>query len=317
MRLLRIISLRIAVAIPILFLVSLGTFSLTSLLPGDPARTLAGGDAALPADIARVREQMRLDDPFLKQYVRWLDHAIHFDFGSSLVSRLPVRGEILQRMPATLSIAVFALVVSLLLGLAAGLVAGARPGTAVDKVSVALATGGVAIPSFVVAILFVQLFALHWRVFPSVRYVNFGDSPSQWLRSIALPGLALGALSAGALSRQLRAGLVDSVNADYVRTSWAVGSGRLQAIGKHALRNSAIPSVTVMASQITYLFGGTIIIEQLFAINGIGQYALGAVTAHDIPAIQGTIIWYVLIQLTVYLLMDIVLMVLNPRLSVR
>jgi peptide/nickel transport system permease protein len=317
LRLLRIIWLRLLLAVPTLFLVSLGAFALMLLLPGEPARTLAGGDLATPADIARVRDQLGLNDPFFVQYFRWLGGAIHFDFGQSLVNHQPVREAILERMPSTLSIALFAVVTSLVLGLVAGIVAGARPGTVADKISIGMATFGVSIPSFIMAIILIRIFALQWRVFPAVRYVDLGDSFTGWLKSITLPGLSLGLLAAGALSRQLRSGLIDSANSDYVRTAWAVGSDRRRAIGKHALRNSAIPALAVMGSQLTFVMGGTVVIEQLFAIRGVGTYMFQSVNATDLPAIRGVIMWYVLIQVAVYLVVDIALVVLNPKLTVR
>jgi peptide/nickel transport system permease protein len=297
--------------------VSLGAFALMLLLPGEPARTLAGGDLATPEDVARIREQLGLNDPFFVQYFHWLTDALRFDFGNSLVTGRPVRDTLLDRMPPTLSIAIFAVVSSVILGLIAGIVAGARPGTVADKVSIGLATAGVSIPSFIMAILLIRVFALHWDIFPAVRYVDFGDSFTGWLKSITLPGISLGLLAAGALSRQLRSGLVDAANADYVRTAWAVGSGRGRAIGKHALRNSAIPAITVLGSQLTFVFGGTVVIEQLFAIRGVGTYMFESVVATDLPAIRGVIVWFVLIQVAVYLMVDIALVILNPRLTVR
>ncbi len=317
MRLVRIIGLRLLIAIPTLFLVSLGSFSLVLLLPGEPARTLAGGDLATPEQIAEVRADLGLDDPFFVQYFRWLGDALRFDFGESLVSGQPVTDTLIDRMPPTLSIAIFAVVCAVVIGLAAGTVAGARPGTVADKVSIGLATVGVAVPAFILAIVLIRLFALQWSWFPAVRYVPLSDSVGGWLRSITLPAIALALLPAGAFSRQLRAGLVDTANADYVRTAWAVGSGRRTAIGKHALRNSAIPGVTVLGSQMTFVLGGSVIIEQLFAIQGVGSFMITSVTQTDLPSIRGIVMWFALIQVVVYLVVDIALLVLNPRLTIR
>ena len=267
--------------------------------------------------MAAVREQLGLDDPFLVQYVRWLGGAVRFDFGVSLTSSQPVSEIMVDRMQPTLSIAVVALITSVMLGLGAGTVAGARPGTVADKVSIGLATLGVSIPSFIIAIVLIRVLALEWSLFPAVRYVPIGESFTGWLRSTTLPGVSLGLLGAGALSRQLRAGLVESAESDYVRTAWAVGSGRGRAIGKHALRNSAIPAVVVLGSQMTFVFGGTVIIERLFAIQGIGTFMIDAVTNTDLPAIRGIIMWFALVQVAVYLVIDIALLILNPRLEIR
>ena len=372
-RLARIVALRLAIAIPILFIVSLGAFALLLLLPGEPALALAGGMNATPEDVERVREQLGLDDPFFEQYFRWLGDAIRLDFGHSIVNpEQEVWGQIKDKIPRTLSMGLFGVVSSVVIGLAAGTVAGARPGTRADKFSIGMATVGVSVPSFVIAIFLIRAVSLEWELFnvenalviavlaavivaairggtaierarrglisgagwfvgllvfqwlilgrnllPAVNYVDFGESITGWLKSIALPGLALGLLPAAALSRQLRSGLVDSANADYVRTAWSVGSGRSSAIGKHALRNSAIPSVAVLGSQMTVLLGGTVVIERLFNIRGVGTYMIDSTLASDLPAIRGVIMWYALIQLAVYLLIDVALVLLNPRLEVR
>lgn len=317
MRSLRIIGVRLLIAVPTLLAVSLAAFALVLLLPGEPARTLAGGDLATPEDIARVRDDLGLDDPFFVQYVDWLGDALRLDFGTSLVDGQPVRAAMADRIPPTLSIAVFALLSALMLGVSTGTLAGARPGTMTDRLSIALATIGVSVPSFIMAIVLIRLFALEWGVLPAVRYVAPDESVTGWLRSIVLPGSSLGLLAAGALSRQLRSGLVDAANADYVRTAWALGAGSGRAIGKHALRNSAIPAVAVFGSQMSFVFGGTVVIEQLFAIQGVGTYMFRSTLAADLPAIRAVIMWFAIIQVLVYLCVDIALSILNPRLSIR
>lgn len=317
MKLLRIVALRLAVAVPSLLLVSLASFALVLLLPGEPARTLAGGDLATADDIAEVRLRLGLDDPFFTRYFRWLGGALRFDFGTSLVDGQPVSDSLVSRMPPTLSIAVVAVVTAVVVGLLAGVVAGARPGSIADKVSIGLATIGVSVPSFVLAIVLIRVFALKFKIFPAVLYVPASESIGGWLQSITLPGVSLGLLGAGALSRQLRSGLIDAAGADYVRTSWAVGSSGTVAIGKHALRNSVIPAVSVLGSQMSFVFGGTIIIERLFAIQGVGTYMIQSALASDLPALRAVIIWFALIQIAVYLLVDIALVLLNPRLSIR
>lgn len=317
MRYLRMIGRRLLMAVPILFIVSVFTFMLIMLLPGDAARILAGGEAATPDQVEAVRTQLGLNDPALVQYARWLGGAVRLDFGESLYTSRPVWQEITARMPPTLSIALVAVAVALPLGMGLGVLAGARPRTLTDKLSIGLATVAVSIPSFVIAIMLVRTFAIRWKLLPAVGYVGFTESFTGWFKSVLLPGFALGALAAGSLSRQLRSGLISSVSSDYVRTAWAMGSGPARAIGKHALRNSAIPAATVFGAQLTFLIGGTVIIEQIFAINGVGTYMFQATSRLDLPAIQGVIIWYVLIQVTVYLCLDIVLAVLNPKLDIR
>ena len=303
--------------IPLLLLVSFGVFMLTALVPGDAATTLAGGENATPERIAAVRAELHLDDPLVDQYGRWLGNAVQGDFGDSLFSHVSVIDDVRDRFPITLGLALAALVVGLTIGVPLGVLSALRPGRSVDKASRVGTSLAIAIPNYWLAIELVVLFAVTWRLLPPSGYVKFTDDPAEWLRHIALPAVALGVWSAASLARQLRASLIDALDARYVRTAWAKGAGTRRVVLKHAMKNAAIPVVTVLGLQIGFLLGGTVIIEQIFSIPGLGPYFIRAVTSFDVPVIQGVAIVFVLITVVLSLLVDISYGLLDPRVRVK
>jgi len=303
--------------IPLLLLVSFGVFMLTALVPGDAATTLAGGENATPERIAAVRAELHLDDPLIDQYGRWLGNAVQGDFGDSLFSHVSVIDDVRDRFPITLGLALAALVVGLTIGVPLGVLSALRPGRSVDKASRVGTSLAIAIPNYWLAIELVVLFAVTWRLLPPSGYVKFTDDPAEWLRHIALPAVALGVWSAASLARQLRASLIDALDARYVRTAWAKGAGTRRVVLKHAMKNAAIPVVTVLGLQIGFLLGGTVIIEQIFSIPGLGPYFIRAVTSFDVPVIQGVAIVFVLITVVLSLLVDISYGLLDPRVRVK
>ena len=304
---------RLLALAPLLLLVSLGVFSLTSLLPGDPAITLAGGENASPEAILEVRRALRLDDPFALRYARWLRAVLGFDFGVSFESGKSVRDELAARFPVTFGIALAAVCVALLIGVPAGVLGGLQPGSIADRLGVLGASVGIAVPSFWMAMLLVSAFAVELQWLPAIGYRGFAESPADWLRHVCLPALALGSAAAASLTRQLRAALIDVLGANYLRTAWAKGATRRRAIIVHALRNAALPAVTILGLQFSTLLGGTVIIEQIFGIPGLGTYALRAIIANDLPVIQGVTIVFVLVHVLFNLLVDLSYGLLDPR----
>jgi peptide/nickel transport system permease protein len=308
-----LIARRLLALLPLLFLVSLGVFSLTLLLPGDPAITLAGGDGASPEAIAEIRKQLRLDDPFPVRYARWLGDAVQLDFGVSLENGRPVSDELAARFPVTFGIATAAVVVALLVGVPAGVLGGLRPGSAIDRLGVLAASTGIAIPSFWMAMLLVAVFSVELGWLPAIGYRDFSSAPLDWLRHVALPAIALGSAAAASLARQLRAALIDVLGTHYVRTAWAKGAKSRRVIAVHALRNAALPAITILGLQWSALLGGTVIIEQIFGIPGLGTWALRAILSNDLPVIQGVTIVFVLVHVLFNLLVDLSYGWLDPR----
>ena len=304
---------RLLALIPLLFIVSLAVFSLTLLLPGDPAIALAGGDAASPEAIEQVRNELGLDDPFPVRYGRWVAGALRFDFGNSLENGRSVSDEIRARFPVTFGIALAAVAVTLLIGVPAGILGGLRPGSWMDRVGVLTASLGIAVPSFWLAMLLVAALAVQLGWLPAIGYRGFTESPIDWLRHVLMPAVALGTAGAASLARQLRAALVDVLGTSYVRTAWAKGARPRRVIAVHALRNAALPAVTILGLQFSALLGGTVIIEQIFGIPGLGTYALRAIISNDLPVIQGVTIVFVLVRVLFNLLVDLSYGLLDPR----
>ena len=313
---LRLLLRRLAAFVPVLLLVSFGVFMLVGLVPGDPAVTLAGGANATPAGIAAVRAQLHLNDPLIVQYARWLAGLVHLNLGRSLITGLPVGHDITTRLPVTLSLVVAATVVALIVGVPLGIVSGTRPGGLADTASRVVSSLGIAVPNFWLALLMVSLLAVRWGLFPPTGFVAVTSSPVQWLHDIVLPAVALGVVPAASVARQLRAGLIDVMGAGYVRTAWSKGLGSTSIIVRHALRNAAIPVVTVLGIQIGYLLGGAVIIEEIFAIPGLGTYMLNGITSHDLPVVQGVALVFVVFQMGMSLVVDLSYGLLNPKVRV-
>jgi peptide/nickel transport system permease protein len=312
---------RVVVLIPTLLIVSFLVFSLVTLIPGDAATELAGGTRATPERIADVRTQLGLDDPFLVQYGRWLSDAAQFDLGESLRTGKPVSSEIRRLMPITASLVLAGVVIGLSLGVPMGVIAGMRPGTPLDRSLMFSATLGIAVPNFWLAMMLISVFAVEFSIFDflgfrSIGFTRLTDDPVGWLQSIVLPGIALGLGVAASVGRQLRAALQDVLASNFVRTLWANGATPKLVVAKHALKNAAIPAVTVLGLQIGGLLGGTVLIERVFSIPGIGSYVLNGVLELDLPVVQGVAVLFVLINMTLSLLVDLTYSWLDPRVRV-
>jgi peptide/nickel transport system permease protein len=307
---------RLLALIPLLLIVSFAVFSLTYLLPGDPATAIAGGENASPQDIIRVREEFGFNDPLVQQYARWLGDAVQLDFGESQLDGKSVSSQIADKLPTTLSLALSAIAIGILIGLPLGIIAGTKPGSVRDKLGAGVASLGIAIPNFFLGMILISVFALELGWFPALGWTKFQDDPRGWLEHVVLPALALGVWAAASLARQVRSALIDTLDTNYVRTAWAKGSRSARVVGKHSLKNAAIPAVTVLGLQLSTLLGGTVIIERLFSIPGLGGYLLAAINNNDIPVIQGVTIVFVLIYVVVNLMVDISYGYFNPRVRV-
>lgn len=303
---------RLLVSVPLLLVVSFLVFSLIVLVPGDPAVALAGPNPG-PEQIAAVRESLGLNDPFLVQYWRWLTAALHGDLGVSLFTSQTVWSAITSRLPTTLSLAGFALVLAIVLGVAVGSIAGLRPGTWIDRVATTTASVGVAVPYFWVGMILVLLLSIDHSVLPAVGYVPLTTDPVEWLKHLVLPGTALALAPAAVIARQTRASVAQVMTEDYVRTAKAKGLAPLRVVGKHALKNAALPVVTVFGIEANRLIGGTVVIEQLFALPGIGQLAYQGVFSRDFPVVQGVVLVAALMVLLINIFVDVSYGYFNPR----
>jgi peptide/nickel transport system permease protein len=303
---------RLAMTIPIVVLASFLVFGLVLLVPGDPAITLAG-DNATAEQIEIIRDRLGLDDPIWVQYGRWAADAVQGDLGESLFTGRSVTKSIGERLPVTMSLAAVSVVVALLIAIPAGILAATRRGTWMDTSATVGASLGLAMPSFWLGAVLVLIFALRLGWLPATGYVPFGDDPVAWLKHLILPALTLGTAAAAETTRQLRASLSDVLQQDYVRTARAVGTRSRVVIGKHAMKNAAMPVVTVLGFQIAFLLGGSVIVEQLFALPGLGGLAIRAVLDRDLPVIQGVVLFTTILVVTINLAVDMLYGWLNPK----
>ncbi|MBN9733941.1 MULTISPECIES: ABC transporter permease [unclassified Pseudonocardia] len=303
---------RLAFTVPMLVVVSFCVFSLIVLVPGDPAVALAGENPD-PAQIAAVRERLGLDDPFLLQFWNWFSGVVQGDLGQSLFSSQPVSEAVFSRLPATLSLALLSLAVALVLGVTVGVVAAMRPGSRLDRVATFAASLGVAVPYFWVGMILVLLLAINAAIFPAVGYVPLTENPLQWFLHLVLPATALGLAPAAVIARQTRAGMTGVLREDYVRTATAKGLPPARVVGRHALKNAAVPVVTAFGLEASRLIGGTVVIEQLFALPGLGSLAYTSVFARDFPMVQGVLLVVAALVLLINLLVDLSYGYFDPR----
>ena len=317
---LHLVVRRLLLLIPTLLLVTFGVFSLIALVPGDAATYVAGGVNATPEKIAEVREQLGLNDPYLVQYGHWLGDAVQLDFGKSVISGASVTDEIRRNLPVTLSIVVGALFVGIALAIPIGLWSGAKQGGLVDRVLLVVTSAGQSIPNFVVAIVLINYFSIEFGWFRAVGFdrLTSGDGLQVvlWLKSLTLPALALGIGIAARLARQIRAGVIETMHEPYVRTALAKGCSPRQLIGKHVFKNAALPAVTIAGLTLGAMIGGTVVIEQIFSVPGVGAYLVAAITNRDIPAIQGCLVLFVVGVALINLAVDILYGWLNPKIEV-
>jgi peptide/nickel transport system permease protein len=306
------VARRLGAGVLVLWLVSVLTFLLVRLTPGDPAELIAG-EAATTADVQRVREQLGLDQPMLTQYWSWLAGVLHGDLGTSLFSGRPVLASILRAAPVTLSITGLAILIAVLVGVSAGLIAGLRQGSWVDRAVSALATLGIAMPSFWVAMLLISVFAMSARWLPATGYVPLARGLWPWLSHILLPATALGLATAAELARHTRGCVADVLVRPYIRTARARGAAGVWLVRRHVLRNAAIPVVTVLGLQAGRLLGGSIVVEVVAGITGLGTTAINAVLQRDFPTIQGYVLFSAVVVVLVNLLVDLTYGWINPK----
>jgi len=307
------VARRLLTVVPLVLLISMGVFSLSFVIPGDTARTLAGGMHASQEQVDTVRRQLGLDKPVIEQFWRWLTHALHGNLGTSLYDKSSVAHAIVHRFPITLSMALGALVVIVLLGVTAGIAAGTHPGGVIDRLVTLGTSAAIAIPDFWLSIVLVILFAVKVHLLPSIGYVSLTTSPLQWARHLLMAWVAMGIGGAAPVARQLRGSMIDVLDQDYIRTASAKGLPRRSIVFKHALKNAAIAPVTILGIQFAYLLGGTVIIEGIFSIPGLGNYFQGALLNKDLPVIQGVILVIALTFILLNLAVDVLYAYINPK----
>ncbi|MBV8185332.1 MAG: ABC transporter permease [Hyphomicrobiales bacterium] len=308
----RLVLRRFASALPILLMVSLITFALMRLVPGDPSAVIAGLSAT-PEQIAAIRADLGLDQPWPVQLWRWYAGLLHGDLGRSLLLGQPVVEATFLRLPVTLALSAYALVPTLLFGLIAGIIAALRQNSWVDQAAMLAAMLGISVPSFWLGLLMILLFAVNLHWLPTGGYIAFTDDPLGWLRTSTMPAISLALLQAGLLARITRSTMLEVLRQDYIRTARAKGLPRHLVIFKHALTNALIPITTVIGITVSLLISASVVTETLFSIPGIGQLLTQAVLNRDYPMVQGGLLIVTALLVLVNLIVDIGYALLDPR----
>ncbi|WP_161883192.1 ABC transporter permease [Deinococcus alpinitundrae] len=303
---------RLLSAIPTLLIVTLIVFAMVKLLPGDPARLILGQEAT-PQALSELRHSLGLNRSMPQQYLRWLTSAVRLDFGTSLTDHSSVSGLIAQKLPVTLELSLFAMLISLLISLPAGMISAVRRSTWIDRLLTLLALSGISLPNFFLGILLIYLFSIRLAWIPASGYTSLAEDPGRNLLLLLLPAVTLGVGSAAVLTRYLRSSLSETLNQDYVRTAHAKGLAARQVISKHALKNALIPFLTAFGLQLGGLLGGAVITEQIFSIPGFGRLLVDAVFTRDLPVIQGVVLVSAVAVFLVSFLVDLGYAAVDPR----
>ncbi|MDU3099084.1 MAG: ABC transporter permease, partial [Bradyrhizobium sp.] len=276
---------RVLSTLPVMAIVALFVFSLLYIAPGDPAVVIAG-DQASPADVERIRANLGLDQPFLVQFGSWVWRLLHFDLGTSIFTNLPVSAMIAQRIEPTLSLMMVTLVLTILIAVPLGVIAAWKAGTWIDRVIMAFAVFGFSVPVFVVGYILAYVFALKFDLLPVQGYTPLAQGFWPWLQNLILPAVALGCVYIALIARITRAAMLEVLQQDYIRTARAKGLGQGGILFIHALKNAAVPIVTVVGIGIALLIGGAVVTESVFAIPGLGRLTIDAILRRDYPVIQ-------------------------------
>lgn len=296
--------------------VSILTFLMTSLLPGDPAAALLGTSGATAAAVREVRQQLGLNYPLPVQYLHWMGHLLHGNLGYSYVASTPVRSELANGLPVTVEIVVLAMVFSLLVAIPLGLITAYFREKLFDNIVTGTTFTLLAVPNFVLALLLILVFAVRLRWFPASGWVNFSADPGQNLQHAILPSLALALPQIAIFSRLLRGDMISTLREDYVRLAEAKGLTVRRILFMHAFRPSSFSLVTVVGLQVGFLLGGTVVIENLFALPGIGSLLIQAINARDLITVQAITLVIASAFVLVNALVDALYQVLDPRIRI-
>ena len=303
---------RLLMTIPVMGLVAVFVFLLLHLAPGDPAAIMAG-DNASPESIMEIRRKLGLDEPLWRQLVVWLASLASGDLGRSMFWGDPVTTLIAQRAEPTISLAITTIVFAVTVAVCLGVIAAANVGRAVDRFVMGLAVAGFSVPVFVVGYLLIFVFSIELRWLPVQGYTPLAEGILAWLHNLILPTLALGLAYVALIARITRTTMLDVLAEDYIRTANAKGVARASMLLRHALKNAAVPIVTVVGIGVALLIGGVVITETVFNIPGIGRLVVDAIARRDYPIIQGVIMIFAGIYVLVNLLVDLSYTFLDPR----
>jgi peptide/nickel transport system permease protein len=303
---------RVLATIPVMAIVALFVFSLLYIAPGDPAAIIAG-DQATPADVDRIRASLGLDRPFLIRFGEWLWHVLNGDLGISIFTNLPVTRMIAQRIEPTVSLMLLTLVLSICAAVPMGVLAAWKQGTWIDRLVMLNAVAGFSVPVFVVGYVMAYVFALELDWFPVQGYTPLSAGVGPWLSNLVLPAVTLAGAFIALIARVTRATMLEVLSQDYVRTAKAKGLDQMPILFVHALKNAAVPIVTVIGLGVAGLIGGAVVTESVFAIPGVGRLVVDAILRRDYPIIQGVVLMFSFLYVLVNLGVDLLYTVFDPR----
>ena len=306
---------RLLQAIPLLAIVSFIAFGLIKLVPGDPALVMAGPGAA-PDEIAQLRRTLGLDKPFVTQLAVFYGNLVQGDLGRSLMLGTPVTAAVLERIPATVSISIYSLILTLLFGLVLGVIAALRQNTWVDQLATGFALLGVSLPNFWLGLVMIVLFSVYLGWLPTSGYIEFTTDMIGWLRSATMPAVSLAMLQIGLLARITRSTMLEVLRQDYIRTARAKGVSEFAVIAKHAMANVMIPVVTVIGLILSVLISGSVVVETVFSIPGIGSLLGNAILRRDYPLIQGGLLFVATLLMLLNIAIDLLYAYFDPRVRI-
>jgi peptide/nickel transport system permease protein len=305
---------RLVMMVPVMLLVSMIAFSIILLLPGDPAMAILGPERARDTQVYQaLRQELGLDKSIPMQYLSWLGKIVTGDLGTSARNSQPVTALLAQSIGPTVQLAFTAMLVALIIAIPVGIISAVKPGSWADIVGTVFALSGVAIPNFILGILLILLFALTLRMLPAGGYVSPTVNLGESLRLMALPAFALGAGLSAVLMRQIRSAMLEVMNQDYVTTARSKGIDERKVVLRHALKNALIPVITVVGVQIGRLMGGTVVIETIFSVPGMGKLAVSSIFFRDFPVVQAVVLILGTAVLFSNLIADLLYGVVDPR----
>jgi peptide/nickel transport system permease protein len=307
---------RLFLAVIVLILVSLLVFIAVHLLPGDPIYMIISSgqaDASTAAEIEAIRHEYGLDRPLFVQYISWFNQVIHGELGESIIKHMPVKDMIGDRVPVSLYLGGLAFIIGIPLGIGAGIICAVRRGTWLDTIVTSIANIGICIPSFWLAILLIYLIGLQLRLLPVFGFTPIYEDPVMSIKQSIMPIFCLAIAPIASNCRLTRSSLLEVIHQDYIRTAWAKGLQERTVIFRHALKNGILPILTMLGMGVAHIIGGSIFIEQVYGIPGMGRLALDAVNAHDYPVLQANVLIFAVLILVSNLIVDLCYGWLDPR----
>jgi len=303
---------RLAATVPVMLIVAVLVFLMLRLTPGDPAAIIAG-DNANSEQIAQIRNRLGLDQPLFSQFFIWLLNIFHGDFGESFFFKKTVAELIASRIEPTIALSLFTITLAVAIAVPLGVLAAYRQGTWIDKVVMGFSVLGFSVPVFVIGYSLIYLFAIKLNWLPVQGYQRLADGFGGFLTRLLLPSLTLSVIYVALIARMTRASVIDVLGEDYIRTARAKGQAELKVLFKHALKNAAVPIVTVIGLGVALLIGGVVVTESVFTIPGLGRLTVDAVLARDYPTIQAVILLFSFVYVLINLIIDLVYTLVDPR----